>query len=510
MPILKERIIYDCYTGDNLKEYIKSTGVSKLEERDFVKGIGEYLRSKHLRVYSISGLRGVGKTTGILQTIANLDEYENSLYIIIDEMSSMDCVDLREILEKYDDKKYIFIDEVTRINGFIGGSGFLADKIVAEGKRVVISGTDSLSLVKTSGSGLYHRCIIKNVTHISYREVKKTMGLSLAQYVDFGGLYTEDFIKDVAGVRQYIETAVIDNIMNTLNKNEQVTSLLGLEGIDRLSLRTMVFRILYAVIYSSIKPSRTTNVLKFINQYEFADSEYYDAKVLNELVCAEMDVDESICISQKYIKSILNAMVDIGILICVPNLNEQEEYSYYITNPSVVTQITRSILKVLDTSGVERKQGWNINSTRGLVFECVLMVHTYFIAEKFGCKTFYYHNKKYNSEVDIIIAKQYDDEFESKFLLYEVKYTNDADIAILKTKWLNDISLNEDISNYGTVIGRSIIYSGESQRFEEFSSKDIFPPNGTTLGEIRDKTFKTMLINAEEYLLSIKDIVMKL
>ena len=156
MPILKERIIYDCYTGDNLKEYIKSTGVSKLEERDFVKGIGEYLRSKHLRVYSISGLRGVGKTTGILQTIANLDEYENSLYIIIDEMSSMDCVDLREILEKYDDKKYIFIDEVTRINGFIGGSGFLADKIVAEGKRVVISGTDSLSLVKTSGSGLYH------------------------------------------------------------------------------------------------------------------------------------------------------------------------------------------------------------------------------------------------------------------------------------------------------------------------------------------------------------------
>lgn len=507
MSIISDNIICDCYTGTSLKSYIASMGVAGLKERDFVKGIAEYLKDKNTKVYSISGLRGVGKTTGVLQSIADLDEYDHSVYVIIDETASMDCRDLRSLLDKYKDKKYIFIDEITRINGLISNSGFLADKLVNEGKRVVISGTDSLSLVKSSGSGLYHRVMNKNVTHISYNEARETMDLTLPQYVDFGGLYKADTIKDIAGVRQYVETAVIDNIMNTLNKNEQVTSLLGLNGIDRMTLRTMVFRILYAVIYSSIKPSKATNLLKFINQYEFADSEYYDAKTLNTLVCAEMDVDESITVSMVNIKSILNAMVDIGILIQVSNLKYQNERSYYITNPSIVTQITRSLLNALDTTGLDRKAGWNINSTRGLVFESVLMVHTYIMAQRLGCETYYYHNNENNSEIDIVLAKQYDDEFETKLLLYEVKFTSDVDVAVLKTKWLNDSIVNEDMNNYGIVVGRSIIYSGKSQSFKDFTTDDIYPPKDMTLEEVRNKNVNTRLLNAEEYLFSLKNII---
>ena len=500
-------IVCDCYTGDSLKRYIDAMGIPSLKERDFVKGIGEYLKKTHNKVYSISGLRGVGKTTGILQAIANLDAYPSSVYITIDETASMDCKDLRDVLLNYSEKTYIFIDEITRINELISGCGFLCDKLVCEGKRVVISGTDSLSLVKSSGSGLYHRVFHKNVTHISYSEAQKTIGLTLPQYIDFGGLYATDAIRDLSGVRQYIETAVIDNIMHTLRKNKQVTSLLGLYAVDPIALRTMVFRILYAVIYTSIKPSRVTNLLKFINQYAFADSEYYDARTLNTLVCAQMDVDEQITVPVSVIQNILHAMVDIGILICVPNLACPQEQSYYITNPSIVTQLTRAILTTLDTTGLPRKPGWNINSTRGLVFESVLMVHTDLMAQKLGCNTYYYHNNSDHSEIDLIVAKQYDDAFESKLLLYEVKFTNDPDVAVLKTKWLNDHGVNDEIRAYGTVVGRSIIYSGKSLHFEDFSSTDLYPPKDTTLEEIRMKNAHTQLLNAEEYLFSLKDLL---
>jgi hypothetical protein len=499
----------DCYFGSSLKDYINSYGVRKLKERDFVSGISSYLKNSNNKVYSISGLRGVGKTTGILQAIDKLNDYDNSVYIIIDETAKMDCSDLRKVLNEYSDFKYIFIDEITRIKGLISDSAFLADKLVASGKYVVISGTDSLCLVKSSGSGLYHRVVNKNVTHISYIEAKRTIGLTLSQYIDFGGLYSADYIKDIVGVKQYIETAVIDNIINTLNKNNQVTSLLSLSNIkDNSVLRTMVFRILYAVIYSNIRPLKDTNLIKFINQYEFSDSEYYDASTLNSLVCSEMNVDEKITISDSEVKSILDAMVEIGLLIQVSNLVNSSQINYYVTNPSIVTQVTKSILGVLDSTGLDKKSSFNIKSTRGLTYESILMVHTYLVAKKFGCETYFYSDK--NSEIDIIIARQYDDEFETKFLLYEVKMTNDQDIAVLKTKWLNNDNVNKDISKYGEIVGKSIIYMGETTVFEDFNSSNCYPPKGSTLDEIKELNSKVQLLNGEEYLLDLKITVKKL
>ena len=217
------RIVVDTYTGKELKNYVSVVLTGITESRDFVKAIDEYVYSSENRVLMVSGLRGVGKTIGILQAIRDIGDYDGTVFINIDAEADMDCLDLRNLINsKYMDKKYIFIDEVTRIKDLVSNSGFLADKLCNSGIKVILSGTDSLSLIKSEGSGLYHRAINKNVTHISFMEAKRTANQSFKDYMEMGGLYKADAIKDLEGLRQYVDTAVVDNILNTFSKNKRI------------------------------------------------------------------------------------------------------------------------------------------------------------------------------------------------------------------------------------------------------------------------------------------------
>ena len=58
----------------------------------------EYCKSKENRVLSISGLRGTGKTTGVLQAIEKLNCFNDTVFINIDENANMNCLDLRDML----------------------------------------------------------------------------------------------------------------------------------------------------------------------------------------------------------------------------------------------------------------------------------------------------------------------------------------------------------------------------------------------------------------------------
>ncbi len=58
-------VIVSEYTGDSLRDCIVSSQVLQYKTRDFVQAVLEYCASSEVRVLSISGLRGTGKTTGI-------------------------------------------------------------------------------------------------------------------------------------------------------------------------------------------------------------------------------------------------------------------------------------------------------------------------------------------------------------------------------------------------------------------------------------------------------------
>lgn len=500
----KTKIVVDEYTDNALHRHILNSGVLQYNSRDFVQAIIDYCKNKeNSRVLSISGLRGTGKTTGILQAINKLSDLNNTVLITIDEAANMDCLDLRNlILSKYKNKKYIFIDEITRIKDLVNNSAFLADNLCMSGKKVILSGTDSLALVKAENAALYHRMININVTHISYEEAKKTANYSLHEYIEMGGLYRADRIKDIDGLRNYIDTAVVSNIMNTLTKNKGITSLLNIDGISIRKLRTIVFRIIYAVVYMNTQKIRPTNAKFIIDLFDYSTSALYNAQNLNTLVCSQIGIDEVIKTNLQEVTSVLNAMQELGLIIKVENLYNKLECNYYITNPSIVNQLLKSIVNILETTNLPKKTNATINAKKGLLFESIVVTHTKRVADKFGNKVYYYHDNT-NAEIDLIVEKVTGTSFDDLYLYYEIKMTNDSDTAVVKSQWLNSPIINSNIN--GKVIGRGIIYGGKSKVFKGFENSQTYPPKNMTLQQIETQNLNIELISAEDYLINTKN-----
>lgn len=494
------------YTGERLRKLVQSSGVLNLKHRDFIKQIEIYcMNTNEKRLLAISGLRGTGKTTGILQSIEVIQKYESTAFIVID--SEISVLALTKLLQNLKKIKYIFIDESTRIRNLIKDSGTLYDNFTLNGKKIILSGTDSLSLVKAKSAGLYHRVININVTHISYAEAKRTLNQSIQDYIKIGGLYKNDAIKTKEGLKEYIDTAVVDTIVNTIIKNDTVTNLLGLQefkneaGIQKL--RTLVFRIIYAIVYCNTSKNKNTNITRIINLFE--TNELYDIKQLNELICTEMNIEEHIDVTEKQIQSVLSSLVEMGLVVEVPNICKGAEKNYYITNPSINTQLLNSIIMVLKLIGLERKKQISIKGIQGLLFESIVVVQTYKEALKLGYSIYYYRDNQ-GREIDLIIEKPGSFDEKDKYIYYEIKMTSDSDIASLKSIWLN----NKELKQLGEVVNTGIIYSGKHKIFNKFINKEIYAPKNFTLKQIENQNKDTELINAEEYLLSTSKFIKKL
>lgn len=492
------QIVTDEYTSNKLKKYVESSGVTRLNQRDFVTGILEYCNSNENRVLIISGLRGTGKTTGILQAINEIDDYTKTVFINIDQTAEMNCLDLRNlIITKYKDKKYIFIDEITRVKDIINNSAFLADNLCMSGKKVIISGTDSLALTTIDTASLYHRAITLHITFIKYAEAERTANQSLKEYIEMGGLYRADSIKDIEGLRRYIDTAVVDNIINTLNKNTGVTHLLGVQGLGKRKIRTLVFRILYAIIYKSIQRIKPTKVDRILNLYDYTSSVIYDKTSLTSLVCRQMQVDEVMNTNEKEVNIVLNALKEIGIVDSLQNINNVSDVAYYITNPSISNQLIKAIVNVVDATGLNKVNNATIKGLNGLVFESIIVKHTIEAAKKLGLQVYFYHDTN-NREIDLLIEKEYNNGLDEEYMYYEIKMTNDQDRAVASARWINDKTIENNIG--GTVKQKAIIYSGTSGIFNKFNDKSTYVKGNMTQQQLELQNKGIKLINAQYYM----------
>ena len=117
--------------------------------------------------------------------------------------------------------------------------------------------------------------------------------------------------------------------MNTLTKNPKVTSLLNIQDIDARKLRTIVFRIIYAIIYMNTQKIRPTNVKFMIDLYDYSKSSLYNAKNLNSLVCTQMGIDEEINTNMQETGAVLDALQTIGLVVKTENLYDKAECNYY-------------------------------------------------------------------------------------------------------------------------------------------------------------------------------------
>lgn len=459
---------YSWRTGKALQKYVNHALNGIKNERDFVKNIVRYCKNFNEyrgKVYAISGLRDTGKSIGMLQCIKKLDNYDRSVYIQLTRGKDIDFDELVDILNSIPEKiRLIFIDEISVVKDFVHCSGTLADNYTLDGKRVVIAGTDSYSIECAFSDGLFHRCILNNVTFISYQEYLRTVEKgSLKDYLESGGLYTASKYKGVDGLRSYVDTSIVGNIFSTITKND----LPEFKGISRQSIRSAIYMILYTIIYSNSKKAS----FDWIISNSMTDKVIEDRETIKRLVSNVIDVQQE-NIPRNTIRKVLKALEYMGVVVKCENISltrGRNTTKYYVVSPYLVNNIYSLIVDIMISIGGSIVGRNKFSQIQGFVLESILVTH----AIKYsGYDCYFYHNNRVNSEIDLILLDrnqkgiEEDDCLEgirSNAYLAEIKLTANVGIALQRGHWVKEVS-ESDFSEDVDIVSRKIVYTGENDR----------------------------------------------
>jgi len=214
------------YTGETLKKEIEESQSLKYKKRWIYKNLKEYCtESDTKRVFCLYGLRWTGKTTMMLQVIEELKDYEHTLWIQCEKTdTNLDIK--RAVRARKEGLRYVFLSEATYVSGFHSNCEYLADELSAGGVKVVISGTDSLGFVFASRDAILDRVDFLHTTYISFAEYNYLLGKELDEYIRFGGTLTDclensSVPENMAGLSEYINVAVVENIVNSIECVEE-------------------------------------------------------------------------------------------------------------------------------------------------------------------------------------------------------------------------------------------------------------------------------------------------
>lgn len=220
-------------TGEELLAMARNIESDK--KRDCYKQLSAYLRGEGgERVCIVLGLRRTGKTTLIRQAILDMEpeQVKRAAYIKTTAADNMDIMsrDLKRLNQQ--GYKYVFMDEVTLMDDFVDSAAVLSDIYAAQGMRIVLTGTDTLSFALALRQELFDRAITIRTTFIPFREYSRLLDVdSIDQYIRYGGTLrkskeTSDsrsddketfaLFRNRESTREYIESAVCRNIQRSL------------------------------------------------------------------------------------------------------------------------------------------------------------------------------------------------------------------------------------------------------------------------------------------------------
>lgn len=203
------------FNGDSLRNLVNKRNAANKRKRYIFSELDEYIKNENTaKVFCLYGLRRTGKTIMMAQAVADLNEYDNILYVLCEKNDTM--MMLRRTLEAYD-ADYIFIDEITKIRDFINTCSYLADVYSFSGKKVVMAGTDSFGFKLARRDELYDRSILLHTTYISYNEYNYLLGRGIEEYIQYGGTLSEDNERyNFDDLNEYSNEAIVDNLMHSL------------------------------------------------------------------------------------------------------------------------------------------------------------------------------------------------------------------------------------------------------------------------------------------------------
>lgn len=414
-------------------------------KRDFVKNVIAYLDSSTEKILAISGLRGTGKTVGILQAVENFD----AVYITAQIDEDVTGRDYINFLKKTK-KKYVVIDEYSWIKNRDELDKYLLTSVQND-KRIVVTATESITLDFLNYGNLNHRVQVIHTTMFTYEEYLRLYNRehskeTCKRFLIEGGLFKEYILRNFDTAKEYIENAIVKNLSGYL-KDEMTEE----------KAKTLT----YAVIYKAICPSNLSSVPTLRKNH-----------VTLENFLEQMGINVTYIPQEKEIGRIADIFEQAGIIVRIPNFNKNSEIreQYYITNPSLTYQLIKEVynIEVLE------------NSVLGHLFESTVAVQlfTNMLADH---KIYFYNNgteqnNPDNKELDIIIT-DYEEEF-AYFFECKFKQSNTLKSSVtLLSGYLEEHEFKDM-----EIEGRYVVYNGSPSVKEDYKvGTVIFTPIGSIL-----------------------------
>lgn len=407
------------YQNEDLKQlYIDAEVDSSWKERDFVTYAKEYMEKSKQKVLAIGGLRGTGKTTGLLQAIRNLD----ACYITAQKEEEETGADYIAFL-KETDKRYIVIDEYSWIKDRSALDKYLYTA-VQNGKHIAITGTESITLDFLNYGDLLHRVDMIHCTLFSYNEYCRLNDATpckgtCEEYLKYGGTFADYAIKNFDTMKNYIKTAIIDNLVAYTKM-----------PVDKASA------IVYSILYKAVCPSNLTTVPVLTNNH---------LSVKNFL--DEFGVNPDIEFTENELRRVKDILEQVGVVVTVPNWEQSSsDYRMYIVNPSITCQLILAVYEIPEVN----------HYILGEVYEASVMSHLYY--HKLEHDKIYYLERQTpdgkNKELDIVVTQ----ESGKCVYLFECKLRQDDKLSTKATILSDEL---EDCFPDGNIEARYVVYTGK-------------------------------------------------
>lgn len=505
------------------------------EKRDCFSEAFNYLVSDkpQSKICVLYGLRRTGKTVLMKQCAENLSEQEKkkALFITCTEQSNM--YDLLNFLDEKMENgyRYFFIDEITYAENFQQIGEALANCYVAlKNGRIMVSGTDSLGLSLPTTNLQYCRSIMIHTTCIPFAEYSRLVGCnSIDEYIQKGSILEPDEFSDYYSVHKYIDTAISDNLINSLEKSEGINRYPAAltEIYEKEELKNAVERIINKYsqdlsakairkeFKSGIVTTAIGNIIKSKTDPDNLTLVLNEDQLNNNIANALGIISNeklSISITENHKRAIYDFLMDMDVFVSIPVLDiydgkvEENRRLEMVSHPGLFHANVEHTMRELNNDS-----NWLLNATReqrarlvssaynvafGNIMENFIISDMYRMLCQ-GRKTsidnlfetdetkWYVSKLNYkNHEADMIII----DKSAKEVYLFEIKHSKEN--VPEQSRHLEDQEFLDYIeSNYGTIVTKAVLYNGEtdlSNSIPRISAQDFLISTYNDVREVGD------------------------
>ena len=503
------------------------------QRRDIFPELENFMRSPiegEARICALYGLRRTGKTEMMFQCLDCMDQEsrEASAYIVMTGEIGMS--DLRKCMNalRREGICNFFIDEVTSANNFQACASCLSDYYAKDGCRIVIAGTDSLKIKLASYDELYDRAEFINTTHVPYAEFSRLLGgRGLDDYIMYGGTLTDKSYKTNQDRTEYINTAIVKNILHSLAdgaENEKywsnVYTMYGEAEVASV-INKMINKFSYNVMLKAVNRDFKSGAMHAIidGSKEAAFEDIVDDPAVDEGVKRALEVYDRQEMSSELTKGALDNikgyLEELGIFKRIPRYISLQncvrgDDMEIINQPGMVYAHSEVLMRQLaydrnwnPNSSMEARRNFTFradNYVKGTIMERVILLETYLAIGKSERGRFYV------SQIDIAKGNRevpYEGERAEADLavvdldagcsyLFEVKHSAEPVPEYQARHLLNKDFQDHVARHFAPVRSFAVIYEG---------------PSGI---ERIDEGTPVQYINAEDFLTNIHELTLKI